>query len=59
MAINYVPMTGAEDAKLFSDEELAALEAIEAEVAELEFFECLDLEPANPERARVEALRGK
>lgn len=56
MAINYVPMKGSEDAKLFSGVELATLEAIEAEVAELEFFECLDLETANPERTRVEEL---
>src|SRR5262249_52053493 len=50
MAINYVPMKGSEDAKLFSGEEFAALEAFEAEIAELEFFECLDLETTNPER---------
>ena len=56
MAINYVPMKGSEDAKLFSGEEFAALEDIEAEVAELEFFECLDLETANLERTRVEEL---
>ena len=56
MTINYVPMTGSEDAKLFSGEELAALEDIEAEVAEREFFECLDLDTANPERTRVEEL---
>jgi|SRR6516162_444260 len=56
MAINYVPMKGSEDAKLFSGEEFAALEDIEAEVAELEFFECLGLETANPERTRVEEL---
>jgi hypothetical protein len=54
MAINYVPMKGSEDAKLFSGEEFAALEAIEAELAELEFFECLDLATTNPERTRVE-----
>jgi len=56
MAINYVPMKGSEDATLFSGEEFAALGDIEAEVAELEFFECLGLETANPERMRVEEL---